>query len=337
MEYNFFFGSNTAFGFKGAYEHILSADRLIILKGGAGTGKSTLMKKVAAAATSLNYDTEIYHCSSDAASLDSVYIPGLNCAVVDGTAPHVIEASLPSVKHFVFNLTDCTDSKKLTASRLTVENLVKHKKLYFNKAYCHLKCAYTLQRYIDNILLEHVDNDSINAVASKIFSLVGEKNGNVASQKLLSAITNKGVISYCVDNCRNETCYAISCEYPAVSSLVLERVKLLLAVANVTCTQFISPFDFERLEGVRVGDITIVHSAIAPAEAINVEADVLRKFNRNTYEDFTPLINAHVSNAIENLNYAHLSHGEIEKLYYPAMDWADINGKTEKIIDLLFN
>ena len=45
----FFFGSNTAVGFRSYFEQLLgpnSGYRLFILKGGPGTGKSSLMKKM---------------------------------------------------------------------------------------------------------------------------------------------------------------------------------------------------------------------------------------------------------------------------------------------------
>ena len=43
---NYFLGSNTYKGFSGEFSHLLDG-RAVILKGGAGCGKSTLMKKVA--------------------------------------------------------------------------------------------------------------------------------------------------------------------------------------------------------------------------------------------------------------------------------------------------
>ena len=48
----FFLGSNTARGFRSYFEQLLgpnSGYRLFILKGGPGTGKSSLMKKLASA------------------------------------------------------------------------------------------------------------------------------------------------------------------------------------------------------------------------------------------------------------------------------------------------
>ncbi len=62
--------------------------RRVFLKGRPGTGKSTLLKQLAAAAQSKGFDTEIYHCGFDPDSLDMVILRELGTAVIDTTAPH---------------------------------------------------------------------------------------------------------------------------------------------------------------------------------------------------------------------------------------------------------
>ncbi|MBS4195979.1 hypothetical protein [Lederbergia citri] len=58
------------------------------IKGRAGTGKSTLLKKIAAEAENNGYDVEIYHCGFDPNSLDMVVVRELGWAVFDSTQPH---------------------------------------------------------------------------------------------------------------------------------------------------------------------------------------------------------------------------------------------------------
>lgn len=89
---NVFPGGNTSYGFYSFYQYVISQDtarRKFCIKGGPGTGKSTLMKKVGEFFNSKGYDIEYHHCSSDNNSLDGVVIKGLNVAIVDGTSPHV--------------------------------------------------------------------------------------------------------------------------------------------------------------------------------------------------------------------------------------------------------
>ena len=70
---DFFLGSNTPEGFVSLFDEItgLYKDYVsYVIKGGPGTGKSTLMKKCAAEASLLEPYLERIHCSSDPNSLD---------------------------------------------------------------------------------------------------------------------------------------------------------------------------------------------------------------------------------------------------------------------------
>lgn len=88
---HFFLGANTPQGFVSRFDQLADASdgwRSFILKGGPGTGKSTLMKRVAKNVEEHCPLVEIIHCSSDVDSLDGVIAPAIKTSVADGTAPH---------------------------------------------------------------------------------------------------------------------------------------------------------------------------------------------------------------------------------------------------------
>lgn len=58
------------------------------IKGRPGTGKSTLLKKLAKGAENSGFDVEIYHCGFDHNSLDMVVITELGVCIFDSSAPH---------------------------------------------------------------------------------------------------------------------------------------------------------------------------------------------------------------------------------------------------------
>ncbi|WP_203363446.1 hypothetical protein [Bacillus sp. REN10] len=66
------------------------------IKGRPGSGKSTMMKKIAAAAEEQGYDIEVYHCGFDPNSVDMVIVRELDFAIFDSTAPHEYFPSKPS-------------------------------------------------------------------------------------------------------------------------------------------------------------------------------------------------------------------------------------------------
>lgn len=84
-----FFGSATAQGNKDHIPQVIGdIDCRIYIKGRPGTGKSTLLKKVAAAALRRGCDVEIYHCALDVGSLDLVAVRQLGFCLLDSTPPH---------------------------------------------------------------------------------------------------------------------------------------------------------------------------------------------------------------------------------------------------------
>lgn len=86
----YFLGSNSAGGFFSLYDQLIDleqAQRVYILKGGPGCGKSTLMRMVGKELEGAGVRGEYILCSGDPDSLDGVVFPELGVALVDGTAP----------------------------------------------------------------------------------------------------------------------------------------------------------------------------------------------------------------------------------------------------------
>ena len=71
----YFGAANTSRGFENYFPNIFNPkkfDRIYIIKGGPGSGKSTIMKKIAKAAVQKGYEPILYRCSSDVQSLDGI-------------------------------------------------------------------------------------------------------------------------------------------------------------------------------------------------------------------------------------------------------------------------
>ena len=107
---SFFLGTNSGTGFHSLFydltEHATPYSTFII-KGGPGTGKSGLMKKVAEECEKRGLFNEKLWCSSDPDSLDGVFIPEKHCSVCDGTAPHVVEPVFAGAAEQIVNVAAC--------------------------------------------------------------------------------------------------------------------------------------------------------------------------------------------------------------------------------------
>ena len=104
---SYFLGANSRAGFFSLYDEFPpDGAYLHIIKGGPGTGKSTLLKTIAAAAEARGLEVQRVLCSGDPDSLDGVYVPALGSAWADGTAPHVLEPRLFGVTGDYLNRSD---------------------------------------------------------------------------------------------------------------------------------------------------------------------------------------------------------------------------------------
>lgn len=65
-----------------------------IFGGSSGTGKSTMIRKLADAAVQKGYYVELFHCPMDPKKVDHVLIPELNLALVKSIPPHTFAARL---------------------------------------------------------------------------------------------------------------------------------------------------------------------------------------------------------------------------------------------------
>ena len=87
--YKRLFGTNTPEGAVNIVPDILSTiQHAYFIKGRAGTGKSTFMKKVLSACKKHGFDIEVYHCSFDPQSIDMVLVRELSFCIFDSTNPH---------------------------------------------------------------------------------------------------------------------------------------------------------------------------------------------------------------------------------------------------------
>ena len=104
----YFAASNSRYGFHSYYEQVFRSrvDRLFCIKGGPGTGKSTLMRALAREGERRGMHAEYYYCSSDAESLDAVLLFGRSASLglIDATAPHAFEPTLPGVREEIVDL-----------------------------------------------------------------------------------------------------------------------------------------------------------------------------------------------------------------------------------------
>ncbi len=162
-------GGNTSQGFYSYYNYIISEDanRVFVIKGGPGVGKSSFMKKMAKEMTELGFDIEMHYCSSDNNSLDAVVIEDLKIALLDGTAPHVVDPKYPGAVDEIINFGEFWDVGALEKCRGDIVKYTREISRHFARAYKLLAAAKLVMDDIEEKYSSSMDYGRANLAAEE--------------------------------------------------------------------------------------------------------------------------------------------------------------------------
>lgn len=199
---NYYAAGNTARGFYSFFDSVLEGlERLYILKGGPGTGKSTLMRKVGDAMSRRGFDIEIIHCASDNDSIDGVIVTDLKVGIVDGTAPHVIEPKAPGAIEEYVNLGVAWDSSQLRAHKEDIVRLNRDISACFQQAYEAFAAGLSVHdNELEQIYFDHLDiakaNELTKQLIADFFRDTERTKQATVKRRFLGAATPKGPVNF---------------------------------------------------------------------------------------------------------------------------------------------
>lgn len=197
----YFLGCNSAHGFYSLFDRFTdpAADwRCILIKGGPGTGKSTLMRRVAEAARAHALPLEEIHCSSDVDSLDGIVLPQQKTVLLDATPPHALEPRHPGAVEQTLSLCDCWDESLLRAHRKEIVAVTAQISACHRQAVRYLAGAEALLREVRQLAEPHLDREKLARYARRFAERELPRRDGTGQQQecLLSAVTNRGRVLY---------------------------------------------------------------------------------------------------------------------------------------------
>ncbi len=172
----YFAGANTADGFRGLYGEIADErvlERVYVIKGGSGTGKSTLIRKAVDAAAKEGVQSELYYCGSDPYSLDCAVIGG-RIAVLDGTAPHVRDMTYPGASSSLVDVSKFWDSGMLKEVRDEIIAHCSAKSTCWESAYRWLRAAETVGAERTSLAERCFDREKAAAYIGRFMKRLGK-------------------------------------------------------------------------------------------------------------------------------------------------------------------
>lgn len=344
----FFLGANTPAGFYSLYDQMLprgEARRVFLLKGGPGCGKSSLMKRVGAALEEAGEPTEYIRCSGDPDSLDAVIFPRLGAAVVDATAPHVIEPQLPGVVESYVNLGRFYDHAALAGQREEIAGATAGYKDHYKRAYRCLTAAAQLAEDNRSLLLSPALKAKAlkraRGILSREVKRTGRQQGTV-KQRFLGAVSCQGQL--CLFETVDALCrkvYELRDTYglagEMLSSLATGCMAAGYDVILCPCPLFPDRAEHLLVPELGLGFVTSTPSLPYPGKPyrrvrVDAMADVeqLRRYKARL--KFARRVeSALLDEGMEALGQAKEEHDALEKLYNPHVDFEGVYQEAEQI------
>lgn len=344
----YFLGANTPEGFRSEYATLQSdprIQRLLIVKGGSGCGKSTLMKTLGARAEEYGWAVERILCSSDPDSLDGLVIPELGLALVDGTAPHVVEPALCGCGANYLNLGRCYREAELRPLIPAIRTAKAANTACYGPAYGCLRAASALgkarRQLLSRDLIKAVTEEALEQLLDGKQSQGGEP-GNLR-RIYLSGITPKGLLTLSPGEGR---IWAIQDGW-GVGAGLLRQLADRWREAGEDVIMAMDPLDPDATAGVilpgRGQGWLRVHPAFpGPRQALlrldldAALADGLPDAVSSGARELEILERRLLRQAVDWLRQAKAHHDLIEELYRPAVDFAAVTRETELLCRELF-
>lgn len=204
---HFFLGANSGEGFSSLYSGLTGGrlEELAIIKGGPGCGKSTLMRRLAAAEGARGGRVAYIHCSGDPASLDGAVFIDRRTAIVDGTAPHVLEPTCALAYERYIDLTRCCDCAAARQRRAQLVALTETYRAQYREAYRLLRAVDAVTSERRALLHGHFDRDApVRRVETILARTLPDTTGDGRVERVfLGGLTHLG------DICRFDTVDAL--------------------------------------------------------------------------------------------------------------------------------
>lgn len=315
-----------------------------ILKGGPGTGKSTLMKKIAESFS--DSEVSVYRCSSDINSLDAVVIEDKKIIVVDGTAPHVFEASYPGVSQEIINLGSFWDRSKFSGHEDAVRYCTDENQKYHKRVRCYIEAIASLNTDIYNHADECLDKLKLSAYINRLAKkLIPKNTPNKKGERefrQLSAFTTENYKTLPVNGDYSK--YFIRDDCFAGSDYFIRHIADIFTSSGydviISECHMLHRTVYEHLICKELGLIfttgNFFNNLVADTDSI---INFARFYDREKYSIKKQRINFDKKASLElareaadSLNTALKIHDELERYYIDAIDFKSLDNMTSEFI-----
>ena len=353
-----FAAANAEHGFENRFPALFGmsagVEQLYIVKGGPGTGKSGLLRRVARAAERSGWRTESFLCSSDPASLDGLWLTAPNghtVGMLDGTAPHAWEPSLPGARENLLDLGGFWDTGKLAAQRDTIARLNIRKSAAYERAYRCLRAAGEADRVRESLIAPYLRETKLDALAERLLRLAGRgaRTTRPDVYPYPQEVFRRGysMSGYVRLDTPDRLASRILCvgDHTGTGYLLLHRLRHRAAERGIPVTVFCDPLRPERADGILFRENglcvlcdteTVCSQSGCTCRTVSLrtcmDADGVRRI-RPMLRESAGLRQSALTAALHHLATAAESHFALESLYGTAMDFSAVSAFGDRVCE----
>ena len=339
----YFAAANGYDGFISYFDTIFNPSdftRIYILKGGPGTGKSSLMRKISGMAKSRGAVCESILCSSDKDSLDGIICENgdRRIAILDGTAPHERDTAVPGAVDEIINLGENWDKSWLEARRGEISDLNTEKKTAYATAYSYLRMAGCASREARKFILNEKNVKNVKSAANSLAEDLKYSRGN-KKVRLVSSFGKQG--HYRLDTLEESARkrYTLIGD-KTLTSLFMNQVSDTLSLRSANLTVSPSALEKDDTDALFIGGEDISISRISGGEVIDLSefsvSDALTDERTRTMRDIEA---SALESAKRWFKIASDLHFRLEEIYKTSMNFDQneqiIVEKSEEISKIL--
>lgn len=338
-----FAGANTANGFRGLYDELADEgllDRLYIIKGGAGTGKSTLIRRVSEAFAERGGNVEYYLCGSDPTSIDCAVLDG-RIAILDGTAPHVCEMRYPGAASALIDLSVFWNSAYLEEHRADIVGLCAEKREIMESVYRYMRAADIAERERTVHAKRLFDTEKAERYAERLTKRLGkpcERERGRVSPRYERAVSMHGCRYLRTFERLAETVYTVT-DVQDCAPLFMELLSARLTESGHDTLVSRLPIT-GQIDGIYVPEKSVTFVCREASDEGTGENDIrmtrfVKDGPRGELRLAARLYGSCVDEAVAQLERARKRHFALESIYGEAMDFPSLERYTEALATML--
>ncbi len=346
----FFLGSSAPCGFFSLFDELrrpLDGWYTYIIKGGPGTGKSSMMNAIAKKLEQEGLCVERIYCASDPLSLDAIICDSLRVSIADGTSPHTLETRYPGVCDEIIDLGKYWNSVKLAENADKIIDLTDKNAVCYKKCRRFLEAAYGLNDDACRIVTAAMDETRLARYASRLVARhLPPPSGRIGTVKrrMIEAVTPQGYFVFDSAVAACETAVVFEDDTSCCAVALIEQLRRYILGNGLdavccygidgTCRHLIVPqislgfftadrycnFDLPNVKRVKL-------RRYLDSEKLN-ESRARLAFSRKARDEF-------MKEALSAVSQAKEIHDGLEKYYINAMDFSGVEKIKEELLSKL--